>query len=195
METFTRHIFVTLTYARVDSIQDTWKIISKDFNRFHQRFKRLHNCEVQYLRVVEEHKDGYPHLHAVMQFPDARIRVTNSRYFDRLLFQKWKTLWLRGHSDFQQPKKSGIGTISYVMKYLIKNQTSKTVWNKIYVNVIVTDTQKNMESSSVQDVNGNIIPVLESENKTKTPRLPTHLEGVKLCSWSRNFDFTPFVPK
>ena len=87
--------------------------------------------DTEYLRVLESHKDNYPHIHCIIQFPDARIRVENARYFDRMLYARWRVLWKHGHSDYQKPRRSGYGTISYVMKYLLKNQTQKTVWKKV----------------------------------------------------------------
>ncbi len=167
---FTRHVFATLTYTRTETIQDTWKTISSDFNRYLQRFRRLHNEEIQYLRVIEQHKDLYPHIHIIIQFPNATIRVRDSRWFDKRIYQTWKTLWKRGHSDYQKPRRNKIGTISYIMKYLVKNTTAKTVWKKI-------------------------LPVAQMHKGGAPPSTPpesTKMNGVKLCTWSRNFDWEPF---
>ncbi len=184
MRTFTRHLFSTLTYSRTQSLQDTWKATSKDFNRFHQRFKRLHNQTIGYLRVIEAHSDGYPHIHAIMQFPSACIAVDNSVYFDRTLYAQWKSLWPRGHSDYQKPRRSGLGTLSYLMKYLIKNTTSKTIWSKVLMD----------SKSQVPQSYGSkpFTPLLSSNGIII---LPTHSHGVKLATWSRNFDFQPLSLK
>lgn len=192
--TFTRHIFATLTYSRDDDLQTTWERSSRDFNRYFQKLTRLHNLRINYLRVIEEHNDGYPHIHCLLQYPSACIRVENSRYFDTALYQKWRTLWTHGHTDYQKPRGNGIRTISYVMKYLLKNQTSKTVWKKVLsaqtVEKHTLDSTTSNEclntstNTTLQEVPGDIPKDLT--------RFPTHKYGVKLCTWSRSFDFTPF---
>ncbi len=171
MNEFTRHIFATLTYTRTKTVQETWEQVSSDFNRYLQRFRRSHNEKIQYLRVVEQHKDLYPHIHIIIQFPNASIRVRDSRWFDRRIYQTWKALWKRGHSDYQKPRRSKIGTISYIMKYLIKNTTSKTIWKKI-----LKDSK----------------PLAKTTQHNITEQLPVKINGVKLCTWSRNFDWEPF---
>ncbi len=169
-------------------MSDTWKTASQDFNRFHQRFKRLHNQTVGYFRVVESHSDGYPHIHALMQFPSACIRVNNSIYFDRPLYAKWKALWTRGHSDYQKPRRSGIGTLSYLMKYLLKNTTATTVWSK----VLQSAPHAPVRSMSQADTVGT--PVQSTPATASLNLFSTHLHGVKLATWSRNFDWVPLSP-
>lgn len=182
---FTRHIFATLTYTRDDSLNERWERVSKDFNRYIQRIRRYHNCNIEYLRVLEKHKDGYPHIHCILQFPDARIRVENSRYFDKTLYARWKGLWLHGHSDYQRPKRNGIGAISYVLKYLIKNQTSRTIWKK----VLTESHPSGNTSSSVTDATDDTTPT--NSRISCITKLPVSLYGQKLATWSRNFDFAP----
>ncbi len=145
-----------------------WRQISRDFNRFLQNFRRLHNQKVQYLRVIEKHKDGYPHVHAILQFPFATISINDTRYFERTLYRKWKTLWKGGHSDYQRPRVSGMGTISYIIKYLVKNTTAKTIWKKL----LPKPTKIGITAKSAEE--------------------PTKLNGIKLCTWSRGFDWEPF---
>jgi len=168
-----RHVFATLTYTRKRTKTERWKQAPNDFNRYIQKFRRLHNSPLQYLRVVEQHKDGYPHFHIILQFPNACIRIRDLRWFERKLYQNWKTQWTHGHSDYQKPRRNNIGTISYVMKYLLKNTTQKTIWKKILVNT-------NTESSAKQQITS-----AKNVDEVK-------LNGVKLCTWSRNFDWEPF---
>jgi hypothetical protein len=129
--------------------------------------------------VVERHKDGYPHLHSILQFPNARIRVLNSRYFDNEIYSQWKSQWKHGHSDYQRPRRGGVGTLSYVLKYLIKNQTSKTIWKKI----LPSATTVTEESTST------------NTKASSTTKLPVHIHGVKLATWSRGFDFSVFMAR
>lgn len=185
MKSFTRHVFATLTYQRDRGCDTVWQTITNDFNRYHQRLRRLHRIQIEYLRVIEEHRDGYPHIHTLLQYPSACISVENSRYFDRALYSKWKAQWREGHSDYQKPRQGATGTLSYVMKYLIKNQTSKTVWKKVLASCNV----QTVEDSTVNAKKKN------GRNISNVTRLPTRKNGVKLCTWSRGFDFTPFVPR
>ena len=173
---FIRHLFVTLTYSRDIPLSSRWDTVSKDYNRYIQRVRRFHLCKVQYLRVVESHSDGYPHIHIIMQMPDARIRVDNSRYFDRKLYQHWKSLWPHGHSDYQRPRRRGAGRIGYLLKYLTKNATSKTIWKKVFAPI--ADVPSSSPIMVTPHVKSTVVPV-------------SHL-GIKLATWSRDFDFTPF---
>jgi hypothetical protein len=200
---FARHVFATFTYE--PHISDKWGRVSKDYNRYLQEIRRLHNVRVAYLRVVEQHKNGAPHIHALLQFPSAQLRVQSyvqdrrarkkspMWYFDKALYSKWKSLWRYGHSDYQRPRRGGVGPISYMMKYLLKNQTQKTVWRKVIATQTSTDQKSSVPLSAAQ------IEQRSCANLQKTPMdglvtntMPVRKFGVKLCSWSRNFDFTPF---
>ncbi len=160
-----------------------WNKIGRTFNRFIQEFRRLHHMEVQYLRVIERHKDGYPHAHAILQFPYAVIRVRNTRYFDRTLYKSWKALWKAGHSDYQKPRRSQTGTISYLMKYLTKNTTRKTIWKKL-----LPPRDLFARSTTSDDSLTN----RSSKEVVHHTKIPIRHEGVKLCTWSRKFDWEPF---
>ncbi len=59
------------------------------------------------------------------------------------------------------------------MKYLSKCQTKKTIYSKLY------NKTENHGTS-------------HRELVVIKPTLPISKYGVKLCTWSRNFDFTPF---
>lgn len=185
MITFTRHVFATLTYARDIEVFQCWTQITKDFNRFFQEFRRFHfSTKVNYLRVIEEHRDGFPHIHVIIQFDRACISVNADRYFDREIYSKWRSLWRYGFTDYQQPRRSGTGTLSYVMKYLSKNQTSNTIWKRVLKN-----------SSSIGHSEQSSVLASQKKNIMRSILLPTHKNGVKLCTWSRNFDFSPFSIK
>lgn len=179
---FSQHVFATLTYSRNLEVLQTWQRVSKDYNRYLQKLRRLHNCKIEYLRVVEQHKDSYPHVHALLQYPSAQLRIENHKFFDSTLYKKWKSLWTHGHSDYQKPKRSGSGTISYLMKYLLKNQTAKTIWKKLLP--VQISTPQAVKTAPIETLNAKIEKILAH---------PTHLNGVKLASWSRNFDWSHFT--
>ena len=132
-------------------------------------------------------KEGYPHIHAILQFSDARIRVQNARYFDRRLYKEWKNRWKHGLSDVQPPRGSGTHVLAYVLKYCLKNATSATVWKKVLPK---------------EDYSGYVISAEEQPTQSDPPRErtinthsvpPVKKYGVKYLTWSRNFDFKPFI--
>ncbi len=195
---FIRHLFVTLTYARDRSILQTQQQCSKDYNRYIQKLRRLHHTKIQYLRTIENHKDGYPHFHVLLQFPRADIRVENDRYFSKILYSKWKSSWTHGLSDIQVPRRNGVGQISYILKYITKNATSKTIWKKLYqtsAKAVDTETSIPLDQNTLDAS----VPFLHSAATSITSTSitsPIHTSnGVKLCTWSRGFDFSPFFFK
>ena len=194
MYSFTKHVFNTLTYKRSRTKKETWKQCSKDFNRFIQKLRRYHRDKIEYLRVVEQHKDQFPHIHVLLQFTRISIQVRDNRWFDREMYKRWKGLWTHGLSDFQTPKKSRLGTLSYLLKYMNKNTTSKTLWKKVYANTVENSDQKEDSStSSKMDVGAKKTTETESKGKTVVTN-PIYLHGIKLLSWSRNFNFSVFRP-
>lgn len=66
------------------------------------------------------------------------------------------------------------------MKYLIKNQTSKTIWKKCFVTGAISSSQKIKNS------------YISAQTVKISSQYPTKKYGVKLATWSRKFDFTPF---
>lgn len=198
---FSRHLFATLTYSRDRTLQDRWSTVSKDFNRFIQKFRRCHVFDCNYLRVIEKHRDGYPHIHCLLQYPSAILRVENTRYFDKTLYQKWKLQWEHGHSDFQKPRGHSVQVVSYVLKYLIKNQTNTTVWRKILDqqnSVVLSDAQMTLLSSPTSPTKPSDSSVTSTTQDKDVGEpfqeevMPVRLNGIKLCTWSRKFDWSPF---
>ena len=179
-------MFFTLTYSRDLTIPQTWGKITRTFNHYITDLRRFHHDKLQYLRVVEEHKDGYPHIHCIVQFQDIGIRVQDSRWFDASLYKQWKNRWVHGHSDIQCPRGTRTHVLAYVLKYCLKNATSNTVWKKVLPKedfsdyVISVDDSPRSESSPQRPINTHSVP-------------PVKKFGVKYQTWSRNFDFKPFI--
>ena len=137
------------------------------------------------LRAIEAHKDGYPHIHSVLRFP-LPLRVNRSRYFEKTLYSKWKTLWTSGHSDYQPPR-SKRHPILYIVKYASKESTTvKTLWKKYYqlYNVKSVKEEQKTHTSSIE------------ENPTTSPVSPVTIlckkYKIKQLSWSRQF-FNPHI--
>lgn len=175
-----------------------WKTISSDFNRFCQKIRRLHSSNIQYIRTVEAHEDGYPHLHAIFQFPIV-LRITNTRFFDRQLYLKWKSLWTRGHSDFKVPEHSR-HPIIYIVKYISKDTpTHKTLWKKMLDASSVDKTLGSNQGQKATPTSAKLAP----EPTFPITKRDLTLENcqkykIKQLSWSRNFEFpnlTPIISK
>ncbi len=128
--------------------------------------------------MVEEHKDQYPHIHVILQYNDARIRISNGKYLQRPIYSIFRNTWKLGHQDCQVPIGQKTRILQYVLKYCLKNATHRTVWKKLMVNVVSAE-------------NSNQTP---DKRPINTPSvLPVKIFGVKYLTWSRNFDFKPFI--
>ncbi len=139
----------------------------------------MQSPRIQYLRVLEEQKSKHCHVHVLLQLPNASLRINNSRYFDPTLYKRWKSLWSHGLSDYQIPRKSKTHTISYVLKYVTKNSTCKTIWKKLITPDTVTSAKENKNKSNSTETNTSSVA-------------PVKKYGVKLVTWSRDFSFQPF---
>ena len=136
--------------------------------------------------MVEEHKDKYPHVHVILQYPNACLRLQHSKWFDRKLYALWKSLWRHGVSDYQAPRGKGTAVLSYVMKYCLKNATSSTVWKKVLPKEDYSDYVVSADDQDQSD------PPRERTINTHSVT-PVKKYGVKYLTWSRNFDFNPFI--
>ena len=216
MHEYKRHIFATLTYSRDNPKEEIWQNVSSNFNRWIQRIRRGRSRAIlglpplykahqwEYFRCIESHKDGYPHIHVLLQSRGSPYLVTNREFIYKPLRDYLKSSWTFGLSDFQVPKARSVGQLTYIMKYISKNKTCKTVWRKIYE---LQETQLAGASSvlllaltvplGMADVV--VRPVrIQSHAVTKTISLGTiwsQQANIKLLTWSRNFDFSPFLSK
>ncbi len=178
MITYGKTIFSTYTYSRDRLLDDVWKGANNDFNRYIQRLRRLHANGVQYLRTVEAHNDGYPHFHAVLRF-NTVLTITNSRYFDKALYKRWKHVWRRGHSDYQIPR-SKQSPLAYIIKYATKNSGIR-IWKKYYQTLGVKSAPSTPGIATSK-------PLAKTSVSTVTPlSLKCQKYKIKQCTWSRNF--------
>lgn len=192
---FRDYVFATYTYSRGDAVASTWERVNNDFNRYVQRLRRLHNSRVQYLRVIEAHEDNYPHIHAILRFPVV-LTVYNSRYYDRVLYSKWRGLWKCGYSDFKPPYGHSRSALLYITKYMLKGtSSSRTFWKRYF-------TELNPSSSKPIEVQGNpnasdldvseeyLPPIVAVKQKILLDFCKRF--KVKQLSWSRQF-FHPSI--
>ncbi len=179
-------VFATLTYNPNQSKRDAWLSSTSDYNRFIQRLKRnFDSC--QYLKVIEPHQNGYPHIHALLLFDKLSYSSDGSRYLPHDVFQKLKSTWTIGLSDYQSPRGSGNSLVSYVLKYLTKTSASKRLWSLIlgtlnYGAIIPTTDNDFIRPPPYAGFKHILIPkehfIFHSTLQTKR---------IKLLSWSRNF--------
>lgn len=191
----TNHVFATLTYARNSPCEVYWKRTTRDFNRFITYFRRLHRDGCEYLRTIEAHADGYPHIHCVLQIRQGLV-VENGKYFDNALYGRWRSTWVLGHSDFQAPTGRGKShPVFYNIKYISKNSTAKTIWRKVYAqqNAKRSAVQKSTEQLSTTPTLGASRAGVTNAHSTSVDTNPSLLfckqYRIKQCTWSRGFKF------
>ena len=64
----TNILFATLSYYRQNkTIGECWTQLSQDFNRF-CAWLRKRNGRIAFIKGYSAHKDGYPHIHAILVF-------------------------------------------------------------------------------------------------------------------------------
>lgn len=162
----------------------TWSKLGTDFNRYIQKYRRFHNLPIQYVRAVEAHADSYPHIHIILQFPTS-ISVSDARYFDKILYSRWKQLWSFGLSDYQPPRSKRL-PILYLIKYISKsNHTYKTLWKKLLqTSAPVTATSDSQQSHVTSVEHSSTVDI-----KFVTTDLLCKKHKIKQLTWSRGFKF------
>ncbi len=186
---FIRHVFATLTYDR-----NVTPVPLLHFNRYIQQLRRVFRINIQYFRSFELQRDGTPHFHVLLQFPSACLRINKARYFDARCYRLFKGVWKYGLTDYQPPRSKATAQLAYIMKYLSKNASVKTVWMKIFA------SQKNL-SLNVKSADSGIDACSLKAHSASTEyvnpvyHLISKSSKIKLLTWSRSFDFSPFYRK
>lgn len=118
--------FLTLTFYREVGFRRAWEKVNRWVSAFFQRFRSYlyarFNREIEYIWVVEQHKDGFPHVHIVFMMPF--IQELN---FHRLLslFQSWwvdedgNPLCAPHGIEFEYIGRDVRHVQEYVLKYLV----------------------------------------------------------------------------
>ncbi len=178
MITYGKTAFLTTTYSRNRLLDDCWRTSNVDFNRYIQKLRRLHKNSIQYLRTIEEHRDGYPHFHAILRFPTV-LTIKNGRYFDKTLYGLWKSYWRHGLSDAQPPRPKQ-SALAYIIKYTTKN-TGHKIWIRYYRHLNVNSADVRLTPSCmIKKVLPSVSPVSSLSQKCEKYK-------IKQCTWSRNF--------
>lgn len=108
---FNMKYFWTLTIPQDMSKAESWEYIQKCWHKFTTIFKRKYGKNLDYIRIPEPHKSGYPHIHF----------LTN-KYLDvRVIRSQWKRL---GGGYRMKVEQVSVKRISaYLSKYLTKIDT------------------------------------------------------------------------
>ena len=116
-------LWVTLTWdSKHEKLINAWESVGKEYNRFISALRRKYG-KISVLRVWEAYESGYPHIHAVMLFHDAKFKVfphysQNERKLTFRIDEKdaIADFW-HSHVDIQ-----AISSLRNVFTYLKKHQ-------------------------------------------------------------------------
>ncbi len=119
---------LTLTLYRSYGLQVSWRDINRWTSKFLHRFrvylKKQFGREVEYMAVVETHKDGYPHVHILFTMP--YIQELNFRRLLSLFQSYWvddegRPLCAPQGVDLEYIGRDVRQVREYVVKYLVKD--------------------------------------------------------------------------
>ncbi len=191
MITYGKTVFATFTFSRDRLVSDAWSATGKNFNRFTQSLRRLHHGNIQYLRTIEAHNDGYPHVHAILRFPTV-LTITNGRYFEQKMYRRWKHLWISGLSDYQPPRTKY--PITYILKYVTKGSNARRlIWKRHSHALTISGNTETLLNALPA---GDLVRPVGSPTRKGRPFVPTVLtqseilcqkHKIKQCTWSREF--------
>ena len=131
-ETKSDLLFITLTTRQEESIDVAWKTIGEKFDVFRSNLiSKFGN--VQFMRTWESHKNGYPHVHALIKFQEHEFDVYKGLKNGK---EHWlvrknyeiKRCWNHGFVDVSGCTSSKEG-LSYVGKYIMKSASSDSKEN------------------------------------------------------------------
>lgn len=186
-------VFATLTYGRNQSRRDTWIRTTNDSNRFIQRVQRKVG-NLEYLRVLESHKDGYPHIHLHLRFRSGNRLRQNGKFIINHKFNQLKRQWTHGLTDFQCPRErtSSINfPLGYVLKYIGKSTSTNTLWSRILNPTFKPTPPSDNNSYPLRPSKGQNIWHYVTMPENQTLLYSTFkLKRIKLLSYSRNYPNT-----
>lgn len=179
---YTHYVFQTLTYNREDISSRRcrhlrWWWISRDVTAYIQRIRRRYQPlgPIEFLRVIERHKDYEPHVHLLLHFQGA-LRVDNGKFFDRQFFDDLQRQWKFGFDKPEVLRKPD-AAFSYALKYFLKQISDQTVSDS-------TGDVAGISDSEPQDVElpPKIWPL-------RGKRLTFFGMPIRLLAWSRGMQY------
>lgn len=183
---FTKAVFVTLTYARNAPLDVLWEEVGKDFNRWISAMRRRYG-KISILRSWESQKDGYPHIHCVLQFHECEFQAFfyNGKW---RVSRKWEIaeLWRWGYSDVFALYSLGAG-VGYVLKYVTKVNNvllAEKVDRKLVLSIALMWIFQKRAYSVSKDFGSDLDEEeKEEEKKEDSPRGQVDLEGKSIYKW------------
>lgn len=89
-------------------------MISREFTLFFKRLRKVTGAKIRYLLVAEQHKDGWPHYHALLH--EKGVAVTK-----RQLEHEWRL----GFTQFKLVPLDDPHVAGYVTKYIAKQALAR----------------------------------------------------------------------
>jgi hypothetical protein len=119
---YSRHIVITVTVPRSLPLYEAWDRIGGYFRDIVRYFDRRYGVR-GYVGVYEVHRDGYPHIHAII-FVRKRLRVFRYRgvwrFREKRRWERDLNTQQRGHVDCLALRGGKRGALRYFSKYLSK---------------------------------------------------------------------------
>jgi len=144
-------VFVTITAPSAfhnssseyngSTAKDTSLYLSKLWSGFLQlkvfkHIKEFSGIRMIYIRVVEPHKSGVPHIHAMLFLPKSFINKVEFKFFEHFTKQDINKKALKFITNFKHAKyEDSLGAIAYILKYMnktFKNSKTDTMTNEAY---------------------------------------------------------------
>lgn len=115
-------LFITFTYdTKRNSKEVAWQNVGVEFNRAVSWLKRRYG-ELSIFRVWESFENGYPHIHAILLFKDAKFKVEYDRAGEaRIEIEEKREMEGSWHSFIDvSAVQSFSKSVGYLIKYLSK---------------------------------------------------------------------------
>ena len=120
----TKLVSVTLTYdTKRCSLQEAWERIGKEFDQWMKTLRKEFGG-ISIFRTWEAHKNGYPHVHAILLFHDSDFAVFRHKSSFRVSKKaRFSHHW---HSNIDVQAIANLKTaVSYLIKYITKELFSE----------------------------------------------------------------------
>lgn len=109
--------FITLTVGRERTASEQQAIITKSLPKFAKRIREAVH-EFEYLRMIEECDDGYPHIHLLARSPYVHWQT---------ILDEWRTLTGSQRIDVRKAHGKSAG---YIAKYINKARNKSLEWSR-----------------------------------------------------------------
>jgi len=131
----TNMLFITLTWdTKICGRSEAWRSVGDEWNRFISNLNNLYGGNVKFVRSWESFSNGYPHIHALIYFPNWKfpyLRHNDGTY--RLPYEQKDYidhLW-HSHVDvIAMTKKDISARLKDVLSYVVKFEDSHVPYDQ-----------------------------------------------------------------